>query len=60
MRYRIWLKETDPFPVEVEADNAQEAQSKVEQMLYLGTLWEEVSIDISGGCLEVESVEPIE
>jgi len=53
MRYRIWLKETDPFPVEVEADNAQEAQSKVGQMLYLGTLWEEVSIDISEG-------EPIE
>lgn len=47
MRYRIWLKATDSLPVEVEADSIQEAHSKVEQMLYLKSLWEEVSIDIS-------------
>lgn len=57
MRYRVWLSETEPLPVEVEADNATHAQQKVEEMLYKGTLWEENSIEMSEGCLEVSSVE---
>ncbi len=59
MKYRVWLSETEPLPVEVEADNPTHAQQKVEEMLYKGTLWEENSIEISEGCLEVSSVEQV-
>ncbi len=57
MKYRVWLSETELLPVEVEADNPAHAQQKVEEMLYEGTLWEEASVEIGEGCLEVNSVE---
>lgn len=57
MKYRVFLSETEKQPVEVEADN--HAQQKVEEMLYKSTLWEENSIDIGEGCLEVNSVERV-
>lgn len=47
------------MPVEIEADNSIHAQQKVEEMLYLGTLWEENSIEIGEGCLAVNSVERV-
>lgn len=47
------------LPVEVEADNSRQAQQKVEEMLYKGTLFEENSIEIGEGCLEVNSVERV-
>ncbi|MDO8451306.1 MAG: hypothetical protein Q7S76_00370 [bacterium] len=59
MKYRIWLQETELLPVEIEADNSRHAQQKVEEMLYKGTLWEETSIDITEGCLEVNRVERV-
>jgi len=58
-KYRVWLSETEPLPVEVEADDAVQAQQKVEELLYKGTLWEETSIEMSEGCLEVSSVERV-
>lgn len=59
MKYRVWLSETEPLPVEVDADSPAHAQQKVEELLYKGTLWEENSIEISEGCLEVSSVEQV-
>ena len=59
MKYRVWLSETELLPVEIEADNSIHAQQKVEEMLYKGTLWEENSIEMNDGCLEVSSVEPV-
>lgn len=58
MKYRVWLSETE-LPVEVEADNPTHSQQKVEEMLYKKTLWEENSIEIGEGCLEVNSVERV-
>ena len=60
MKYRIWLSESELLPVEIEADNAEEARLKIEAHIYLGTLWEETSIEMSEGCLEVESIELVE
>jgi len=45
--------------VEIEADSPAHAQQKVEELLYKGTLWEEASVEISEGCLEVSSVEQV-
>lgn len=59
MKYRVWLSETEPLPVEIEADSPAHAQQKVEELLYKGTLWEEASVEISEGCLEVSSVEQV-
>lgn len=59
MKYRVWLSETELLPVEIEADNSRHAQQKVEEMLNKGTLWEENSIEIGEGCLEVNSVERV-
>ena len=47
------------LPVEIEADSPAHAQQKVEEMLYKGTLWEENSIEIGEGCLEVNRVERV-
>ena len=47
------------LPVEIEADNPRQAQQRVEEMLYKGTLWEENSIEIGEGCLAVNSVERV-
>ena len=58
--YRVWLSESELLPVEIEADTAEEARRKIEAHIYLGTLWEETSIEMSEGCLEVHSVEWIE
>lgn len=58
-KYRIWLQETEMLPVEIEADSPAHAQQKVEEMLYKGTLWEENSIEIGEGCLEVNRVERV-
>ena len=59
MKYRVWLSETELLPVEIEAQNSIDAQQKIEEMLYLGTLWEENSIEIGEGCMEVNSVERV-
>jgi hypothetical protein len=59
-KYRIWLSETELLPVEVEADTIEEAQMKIEAHIYLGTLWEETSIEMGEGCLEVHSVERVD
>lgn len=59
-QYRIWLSESELLPVEIEADTAEEARMKIERHIYLGTLWEETSIEMSEGCLTVDSVEPVE
>ena len=59
MKYRVWLSETEKLPVEIEADTAEEARRKIEAHIYLGTLWEETSIEMSEGCLEVSSVEQV-
>lgn len=45
MKYRVWLSEVDPLPVEVEADTAEEVRRRIEAHIYLGTLWEETSIE---------------
>lgn len=58
--YRIWLSESELLPVELEADTAEEARMKVEAHIYEGTLWEETSVEMSEGCLEVHSVERVE
>ena len=60
MKYRIWLSEAELLPVEIEADNAEDARRKIEAHIYLGTLWEETSIEMSESCLEVHSVEGVE
>ncbi len=59
MKYRVWLSETEEVPVEVFADSPAHAQQKVEELIYKGTLWEENSIEIGEGCLEVSSVEQV-
>ena len=59
MKYRVWLSETELLPVEIEAQNSIDAQQKIEEMLYLGTLWEDNSIEIGEGCMEVNSVERV-
>jgi hypothetical protein len=59
-KYRIWLSEAELLPVEIEADTAEEARMKIEAHIYLGTLWEETSIEMSEGSLEVHSVERVE
>ena len=58
--YRVWLSESELLPVEIEADTAEEARWKIEAHIYLGTLWEETSIEMSEGCLTVDSVELVE
>ena len=60
MKYRIWLSESELLPVEIDADTAEEARRKIEAHIYLGTLWEETSIEIGESCLEVHSVERVE
>ena len=60
MKYRIWLSESELLPVEIEADNAEEARRKIEAHIYEGTLWEETSIEMTEGSLEVDSVELVE
>ena len=60
MKYRIWLSEAELLPVEIEADTAEEARRKIEAHIYEGTLWEETSIEMSEGCLTVDSVELVE
>lgn len=60
-KYRVWLSESESLPpFEFEADSAEEARRKVEAHIYEGTLWEETSIEMSEGCLEVHSVERVE
>ena len=58
--YRIWLSDTEKIPVEITADSLDEARMKLEQMLYEGTLWEETSVDVTEGSLEVSSIERVE
>ncbi len=59
-KYRVWLSETELLPVEVEAESLEDARTQIEAKIYLGTLWEETSIEISEGSLEVDSVELVE
>ncbi|OGG48692.1 hypothetical protein A2704_02985 [Candidatus Kaiserbacteria bacterium RIFCSPHIGHO2_01_FULL_54_36b] len=59
-KYRVWLSESELLPVEFEADSAEEARRKIEAHIYEGTLWEETSIEMSEGCLEIHSVERVE
>ena len=59
MKYRVWLSETELLPVEIDAESPADAQQKIEEMLYKGTLWEENSIEIGEGCLAVNSVERV-
>ena len=58
--YRVWLSESELLPVEFEADSAEEARRKIEAHIYEGTLWEETSIEMSAGSLEVHSIERVE
>lgn len=60
MKYRIWLSETELLPVEIEAESLEDARTQIEAKIYLGTLWEETSIQMSEGCLTVDSVELVE
>lgn len=59
MKYRIWLQETEMLPVEIDAESPADAQQKVEELLYKGTLFEENSIQVGEGCLAVNSVERV-
>jgi len=59
-KYRIWLSEAELLPIEIEADTAEEARRKIEAHIYLSTLWEETSIEMSEGSLEVHGVERVE
>ncbi len=46
--------------MEVEADSIEDARMKVDAKIYLGTLWEEQSIEVGESSLEIESIEPVE
>ena len=59
MKYRVWLSETELLPVEIDAESSADAQQKIEAHIYLGTLWEENSIEIGEGSLAVHSVERV-
>ena len=58
-KYRVWLRETEPLVVEIEATSNVDARRKARRMLNNATLFEEVPVEITEGCLEVSNVERI-
>ena len=58
--YRVWLSEKEMLFVEVEAASLEDARVKIDGKIYERTLWEEPSVQIGEGRLEVESVGLVE
>ncbi len=57
MKYKVWLSQAELLSIEVEADDIEQVQQKVDAHIYLDSLWKEPSFEMSEGCLEVHSDE---